>query len=229
MPLLARLDMLRHEVRARTLPKSPLGDALGYLDRQWVADDWLGYRRAGTARDKGGCAMTARRRTVLGLLTLGVLLGWQPSTKAKDSPTYLSVAIQGPDDRWVDPLCCGQSGGVIVTATSPVWFGLKDLDGGSLWDGDVVVLYTQGLWGTGAFSVAPYSGEPVATTHNESDSEKFRIWSGECHDCEIPSGLVYFQSVSSGKFWIAVSCGGGDLNATSTSPGSYCNRFEISR
>jgi hypothetical protein len=36
-PLLARLDTLRHELMARTLPKSPLGDALRYLDRQWDA------------------------------------------------------------------------------------------------------------------------------------------------------------------------------------------------
>ena len=37
IPLLARVDALRHDLMARTLPKSPLGDALRYLDRQWAA------------------------------------------------------------------------------------------------------------------------------------------------------------------------------------------------
>lgn len=36
-PLLARLDAVRQDLGARTLPKSPLGDALRYLDRQWLA------------------------------------------------------------------------------------------------------------------------------------------------------------------------------------------------
>jgi transposase len=36
-PLLARLDILRHELTAQALPKSPLGEALRYLDRQWLA------------------------------------------------------------------------------------------------------------------------------------------------------------------------------------------------
>lgn len=36
-PLLARLDEIRHALAPRTLPKSPLGDALRYLDQQWIA------------------------------------------------------------------------------------------------------------------------------------------------------------------------------------------------
>ena len=36
-PLLARLDVVRHELAARSLPKSPVGDALRYLDHQWLA------------------------------------------------------------------------------------------------------------------------------------------------------------------------------------------------
>ncbi len=36
-PLLARLDRLRQELTAQALPKSPLGEALRYLDRQWLA------------------------------------------------------------------------------------------------------------------------------------------------------------------------------------------------
>jgi transposase len=33
----ARLDATRHELTAHALPKSPLGEALRYLDRQWIA------------------------------------------------------------------------------------------------------------------------------------------------------------------------------------------------
>jgi transposase len=33
---LARLDQVRHELATRALPKSPLGDALRYLDQQWT-------------------------------------------------------------------------------------------------------------------------------------------------------------------------------------------------
>lgn len=36
-PLLARLDALRQQLATTALPKSPLGDALRYLDRQWLA------------------------------------------------------------------------------------------------------------------------------------------------------------------------------------------------
>jgi len=37
VPLVARLDEVRHALTPRTLPKSPLGDALRYLDQQWAA------------------------------------------------------------------------------------------------------------------------------------------------------------------------------------------------
>ncbi|MBV9169872.1 MAG: IS66 family transposase [Chloroflexi bacterium] len=37
VPLLAKIDAARHEVAASVLPKSPLGDALGYLNNQWAA------------------------------------------------------------------------------------------------------------------------------------------------------------------------------------------------
>jgi transposase len=30
-------DLIRHELTAQALPKSPLGEALRYLDRQWLA------------------------------------------------------------------------------------------------------------------------------------------------------------------------------------------------
>jgi transposase len=36
-PLLTRLDQVRQDLMARALPKSPLGDALRYLDQQWPA------------------------------------------------------------------------------------------------------------------------------------------------------------------------------------------------
>ena len=35
MPLLAQLDTQRRALAAQVLPKSPVGDALRYLDRQW--------------------------------------------------------------------------------------------------------------------------------------------------------------------------------------------------
>lgn len=37
VPLLARLEQVRHGLAPRTLPKSPLGDALRYLEQQWTA------------------------------------------------------------------------------------------------------------------------------------------------------------------------------------------------
>jgi transposase len=37
VPLLAKIDVARHELAASVLPKSPLGDALGYLNNQWAA------------------------------------------------------------------------------------------------------------------------------------------------------------------------------------------------
>jgi len=37
LPLLARLEQVRQGLGPRTLPKSPLGDALRYLDQQWAA------------------------------------------------------------------------------------------------------------------------------------------------------------------------------------------------
>jgi transposase len=37
VPLLAKIDAARQELAASVLPKSPLGDALGYLNNQWAA------------------------------------------------------------------------------------------------------------------------------------------------------------------------------------------------
>ena len=36
MPVLAKIDELRRQLQADVLPKSPLGDALRYLDNQWA-------------------------------------------------------------------------------------------------------------------------------------------------------------------------------------------------
>src|SRR5205807_2606324 len=36
MPLLAKIDAVRHELAPSVFPKSPLGDALGYLNNQWA-------------------------------------------------------------------------------------------------------------------------------------------------------------------------------------------------
>lgn len=37
VPLLKKLDQLRKEVALKVLPKSPMGDALGYMNNQWIA------------------------------------------------------------------------------------------------------------------------------------------------------------------------------------------------
>jgi transposase len=37
VPVLARIDEVRRDLPSRVLPKSPLGEALKYLDHQWVA------------------------------------------------------------------------------------------------------------------------------------------------------------------------------------------------
>jgi transposase len=37
VPVLARIDEVRRDLTSRVLPKSPLGEALKYLDHQWVA------------------------------------------------------------------------------------------------------------------------------------------------------------------------------------------------
>src|SRR5260370_13086572 len=37
LPLLAKIDKARQELAPSALPKSPLGDALGYLNNPWAA------------------------------------------------------------------------------------------------------------------------------------------------------------------------------------------------
>jgi hypothetical protein len=141
-----------------------------------------------------------------------------------------TVYIQGPDDSWVDLLCCGQSSDVTVDSATPVAINLTDEDGGDLWDGDVVSLGTgPGFFGDRRFSV--FFGSEIAvrsqTMGNFTDYERFRIWSDECSDCEVPDGHVYFQSVQTGKWWLAAGCGGGALLGDAETLTSYCSRFEV--
>jgi hypothetical protein len=107
-------------------------------------------------------------------------------------------------------------------------------------DGDAVLLasgWGQPFFGSSKFSVfyraevgtrhASGGGEDDDEPDDFTDYERFRIWSDECSDCEVPEGHVFFQSVATGKWWVAHNCGGGALLGNAETLVSHCSRFEI--
>lgn len=140
------------------------------------------------------------------------------------------VSVQCNSDDWVSndtfsSITCDEataSGGILE---------LSDLDGGTLDDGDVVTLMTYNVIEFTLISIDKYAGAPLDSWYDNqnspTDEEKFIIENLDCDSCQIQDGSrVSFENVSNGKYWSAVSCGGGSVNGTATSRGT-CESFEI--
>ena len=157
-------------------------------------------------------------------LVLVACVAQQPQLNAS---TTISISFQTYDDHRVTPLSCGQNDEVWADSTSKVKFKLTDLNGGTLRDGDQILLFTEGVFGTAYFTTANGSS-PIWTNGvgTITNNEKWVILQSPGGQTII-QGRVYLRNVATGKYWIAEDCGGFRLNATASSTANSCTRFEI--
>ncbi len=132
--------------------------------------------------------------------------------------TEYTIAIQDGYDKWCDHQYYPINPAYVVcnsnTIGSDELWTLTDLNGGTLWSGDIVSIRVENAY------LGVSSWGSILYDDDYSDQE-FYIYT-DC-DCEIVDGYVSLKSVSQNTYWDAHGYNIG----TSSGYGSYYNTFEI--
>jgi beta-glucanase (GH16 family) len=154
----------------------------------------------------------------------GTIVDTPVDTEPWIGPALTGSAVTLQADVKGQYLCAENGGGGAVNANRPqprAWetFGLIDRDGGDLVSGDLVLL--QSATGRYLMAVNGGGGELNATSENQLDWETFRIIKRSGTGTIANGDVVGLQTLVSGRWVSAQDGGGGGVNASAATFGSW--------